>query len=85
MIGELNEGRGGDDLHFGARPGGFGAAGGGADETFAAGVGADRGRQHARDRRDRAVEAELAQHREAGERVRDARTSPNLSGLRLRQ
>src|SRR5262249_30130592 len=41
MIGELNERRGGDDLHFGARPGGFGAAGGGADETFAARVGAD--------------------------------------------
>jgi hypothetical protein len=42
----------------------------GADETFAARVGADRGRQHARHRRDRAVEAELAQHRESGERVR---------------
>jgi hypothetical protein len=48
---------------------GFGAAGGGADETFAAPVGADRGRQRARDRGDRAVEAELPQHREAGERV----------------
>src|SRR5215471_7783183 len=63
MIGELDEGRGGDDLHFGARPGGLGAAGGGADETFAARVGADRGRQHARDRGDRAVEAEFPQHR----------------------
>jgi hypothetical protein len=73
MIGELDEGGGGDDLHFRARPGGFGAAGGGADETFAARVGADRSRQHARDRRDRAVEAEFAQHREAGERVRQPR------------
>ena len=70
MIGELDEGRGGDDLHFRARPGGFGAAGGGADETFAARVGANRGREHARDRSDRAVEAEFTQHGEAGERVR---------------
>ena len=55
----------GDDLHLRARPGGFGAAGGGADQAFAAGIGADGGRQHARDRGDRAVEAEFAQHREA--------------------
>ena|ERR1700730_3117226 len=47
MIGELDEGRGGDDLHFRARPGGFGAAGGGADETFAASIGTDRGGAHA--------------------------------------
>ncbi len=32
-------------------------------------VGADRGRQHAGDRGDRAVEAELAQHGEARERI----------------
>jgi hypothetical protein len=43
--------------------------GGGADEAFAARIGADRGRQHARDRGDRTVEAEFAQHREAGERI----------------
>jgi hypothetical protein len=36
MIGELDERRGRDDLHFRARPGGFGAAGAGADEAFAA-------------------------------------------------
>ena len=53
----------------GARPGGFRAAGGRADQALAAGIGADRGRQHAGDRRDRAVEPELAQHREARERV----------------
>src|SRR5262245_62705071 len=61
MIGELNEGRGGDNLHFRARPGGFGAAGGGADETFAAPVGAEGGRQHARDRGNRAGEAAFTQ------------------------
>src|SRR5262249_3903059 len=69
MIGELNEGRGGDDLHFRARPRGFGPAGGGADQTFAARVVADRRRQHARDRRDRAVKPELPRHREPGARV----------------
>ena len=37
-----------------------------ADQALAAGIGADRRRQHAGDRRDRAVEAELAQNREAG-------------------
>jgi len=70
MIGELDQRTGGDDLHLRARPGGLGAAGGGTDETLAARIGADRGRQHPRDRGDRAVEAELAQHREACERVR---------------
>ena len=70
MVGELDEGRRGDDLHLRARPGGFRAAGGGTDQAFAAGIGADGGRQHARDRGDRAVEAEFAQHREAGERIR---------------
>src|SRR5262245_62955702 len=68
MIGELNEGRSGDDLHFRARPGGFGAAGGGAAQTFAARVGAERGWEHAGDRGDRAVEAEFPQHRKAGQR-----------------
>jgi hypothetical protein len=70
MIGELDERRGRDDLHFRARPGGFGAAGAGADEAFAAGIGADRGRQHARDRGDRAVEPQLAQNGKARDRIR---------------
>ena len=39
------------------------------DQAFAAGIGANRRRQHARDRRQRAIEAEFAQHREAGERI----------------
>ena len=69
MIGELDQRARRDDLHLRARPGGFGAAGGGADEAFAACIGADRGRQHARDRGERAVEAELAQHGEARQRI----------------
>ena len=63
MVRELDQRGSSDDLHFGAGPGGFGAARGGADEPFAARVGADRGRQHASHRGDRAVEAEFAQHR----------------------
>ncbi len=70
MVGELNQRCSRDDLHFGARPGGFGAAGGGTDETFATSVGADRGRQHPRHRGDGAVEAEFTQHGEPGKRVR---------------
>ena len=59
------------------RPGGFRAAGRRADQPAPRRVGGDRRRQHARDRRDRAVEAELAQHREVGQRVgREARPSP---------
>ena len=46
-----------------------GAAGRRADQAFAARIGADRRRQHARDRRDRAVEAEFAEHGEARQRV----------------
>src|SRR2546429_7826438 len=59
MIGELDQRCSRDDLHFGARPSGFGAAGGGADETLAAGVGADRRREDPRNRGDGAVEAEV--------------------------
>ncbi len=43
MIGELDQRCRGDDLHFRACPGRFGAAGGGADEPFATPVGADCG------------------------------------------
>jgi len=62
----------------------FGAADGGA-ETFAAPIGADRGGQHARDRGDRAVEAELAQHRKAGERVARDRADRGHQAQRDRQ
>src|SRR5262249_34839566 len=46
---------------------------------------ADRGRQHARDRCDRAIEAELAQHRETGERVRRDRADRRHQAERDRQ
>ncbi len=69
MIGELDERARRDDLHLGAGPGGFRAAHRRADEALLARIGPDRGRQHARDRRDRAVEAELAQHGAARKRI----------------
>ena len=46
-----------------------GAAGGRAHQALAARIGADGGGQHAGDRRDRAVEAEFAQHGEARQRI----------------
>ena len=48
----------------------FGAAWSRADQAFVARIGADRRRQYARDRRDRAVEPEFAKHGKAGKRVR---------------
>ena len=45
------------------------ARSGRADQAFAARIGADGGGKNAGDRGDRAVEAELAQHREARQRV----------------
>ena len=69
MIGKLNERSGGDDLHVRAGPRRFRPARRRADQTFAAGIGPDRGWQHARDRGDRAIEAEFAEHRVAGERI----------------
>ena len=69
MVGELNERRRRDDLHLGARPGRLRPAGGRADQAFVPRVGADRRRQRAGDRRDRAVEAKLAEHGEARERI----------------
>ena len=51
------------------RPGGLRPARRGADQPVAAPVGRDRGGQDAGDRGDRAVERELAEHGEAGERV----------------
>ena len=70
MVGDLDQRVGRDDLDVGARPGGLRAAGGRADQSLLARIGADRGRQHARDRRDRPVKTELAEHREARQRVR---------------
>ncbi len=69
VIGELDQRCRRDDFDFGAGPGRLGAAFGRADQAFTAGIGADRGRQDAGDRRDRAIKAKLAEHGEAGQCV----------------
>ena len=69
MVGELDERRRRDDFDLGARPGRFRPARRRAHQAFAARIGADGGGQHAGDRRDRAVEAELAEHGKARQRV----------------
>jgi hypothetical protein len=69
MIGELNERARGDDLDFRTGPSRFRSATCGADQALAAGIRSNRGRQHAGDRCDRTVKAELAEHGEAGQRI----------------
>ena len=69
MVGELDERARRQDVDVARRPGRLGAARRRADEPLPAGVGADGGRQHAGDGRDRAVEGELAEHGEAGKGV----------------
>jgi hypothetical protein len=69
VVGELDERGRRDDLDLGARPRRFRPARGRTDQAFAAGIGADGGGKDAGDRGDRAVEAKLAQHREARQRV----------------
>ena len=85
MIGQLNERAARDDLHLGARPGGLRPACRRADQPLPARIGADRRRQHACDRRKRAVEAELAQHREAIDGVVRNRTDGRHQAERDRQ
>ena len=85
MVGDLDQRIGRDDLDVGAGPGGFRAAGRRADQAFLARIGADRSRQHARDRRDRAVETEFAEHRETGQRVRRDRADRRHQAERNRQ
>src|SRR5262249_35878846 len=70
MVDDLSGRVGGDDLNVWARPRRLRAAGSRADQPLLAPVGADRGRQHARDGGDRPVETELAEHSEAIERIR---------------
>ena len=70
VIGDLDQRVGRDDLDVRAGPGRLGAAGRRADQALLARIGADRRRQHAGDRRDRAVEPEFAEHGEAGQRIR---------------
>ena len=56
MVGDLDQRIGRHDLQIRARPGGFRAAGRRADQALVARIGADRGGQHARHRRDRSIE-----------------------------
>jgi hypothetical protein len=79
VIGDLDQRLRRDDLNVRVCPGGFGAAGGRADQAFVARIGADRRRQHACNRRDRAVEPELAEHGEAAQGVRRYRTLAAIS------
>ena len=69
MVGELDQRARRQDLDVAAGPGGFRAAGFGADQAVPALIGRHGGGKHAGDRGDRAVERELAQHREAVERI----------------
>jgi hypothetical protein len=69
MVGDLDQRVGGDDLDVRACPGRLRTTGCRTDQSLLARIGADRGRQHAGDRRDRSVESELAEHREARQRV----------------
>src|SRR5271154_4291966 len=69
MIGELDEGCRSDNLNLRARPGGFRTARGWANQTLAAGIGADGRRQDSRYRCDRAVEPKLTQNSKSRQRV----------------
>ena len=60
----------GDDLDIRARPGRFRPHARGTDQAFVARIGADRRRQYAGHRRDRSIEPEFAEHREAAQRIR---------------
>ena len=70
MIGDLDHRIGGDDLDIRARPGRLRAAPRRANQAFVARIGADRRGQYAGHRRDRSIEAEFAEHREAAQRIR---------------
>ena len=65
MIGELDQGARRQDLDVAAGPGCLGPAGLGANQPVIALIGGHGGRQSARHRRDRPVERQFSQHREA--------------------
>ena len=69
MVGELDQRVRRDDLHVGARPGGFRPAGVRADQPLPAPIRANCRGQHTGDRRNRAVEPELAKHGETADRI----------------
>ena len=85
MVGDLDQRFCRDDLDIGAGPGGFRSARRRTDQAFLARIRADRGRQHARHGRDRAVEPELAEHGKAVERVRRDRADRRHQAERDRQ
>ena len=85
MVGELDERAGSDDVDLGTGPGGFRPTLGRADQTLPARIGADRGRQDAGDRGNRAVEPELAQDRVAGDGVGRQRADRGHQAERDRQ
>ena len=85
MVGDLDQRFRRDDLDIRARPGRFRAAGRRTDQALLARIGADRRRQHARDRRDRSVEPEFAEHRKAVERIRRDRADRRHQAERDRQ
>jgi len=69
VIGELDQRGCRDNLDIRARPSGFRSANRRADQTLAAGIGADGGGQHAGNRGNRTVEAEFAQDRKTGQGI----------------
>ena len=85
VVGDLDQRFRRDDLDIRARPGRFRAAGRRTDQALVARIGADRRRQHARDRRDRSVEPEFAEHGEAVERIRRDRADRRHQAERDRQ
>ena len=62
MIDQLDDGAGRQNIDILAGPGGFGAAGLGADEAEIAAIGGHRRRQHAGHRGNRAIERQFAKH-----------------------
>ncbi len=85
MVGDLDQRARRDDLDVRARPRRLRAAGRRTDQAFLARIGADRGGKHAGHRRDRAVEAEFAEHGEAGQRIRRDRADRRHQPERDRQ
>lgn len=85
VVGDLDQRVCCDDLDVWAGPGRFGAAGRRADQPFLAHIGADGGGKNAGHGRDRAVEAKLAEHGEAGQRIRRDRADRRHQAERDRQ
>ena len=85
MIGELDQRAWRQDVDIGRRPGRLRTGRSRADQPLPAIIGRDRGRQHAGDGRDRAVESELAEHGVAGQGIRRERADGRHHGERDRQ